>query len=163
MALATRPITAAERARRTRDYEEALASIRLEGFDLAEQVTALYQRYIDGELTLAEVGSAIDELDVREFGPVSVSRHKRPDKPARSRYPELLDRFEARRTHQRVAESIDAPLMGQFDIAHLKAIHRHIFQDVYGWAEEFRTVKHIEGRSALRTRRLSRTGAATGS
>ena len=59
-----------ERARRTRVYEEALASIRLEGFDLDEPVKALYRRYIDGELTLAEVGSAIEGLDDREFGPV---------------------------------------------------------------------------------------------
>jgi hypothetical protein len=78
MALATHPITAAERARRIRVYEEARASVRLEGFELDEQVEALYQRYMSGELTLAEVGSAIDELDDREFGPVSLSRHKRP-------------------------------------------------------------------------------------
>jgi hypothetical protein len=78
MALATHPITTAERARRTRVYEEARASVRLEGLELDEQVEALYQRYISGELTLAEVGSAIDELDDREFGPVSLSRHKRP-------------------------------------------------------------------------------------
>jgi antitoxin VbhA-like protein len=84
MGLATHPITAAERARRTRVYEEALASIRLEGFELDEQATALYHRYVDGDLTLAEVGSAIDELDNREFGPVSVSRHQRPQKPPRS-------------------------------------------------------------------------------
>jgi hypothetical protein len=84
MARAIHPISAAERARRTRVYEEALASVRLEGFELDEQAKALYQRYIDGELTLAEVGSAIDELDDREFGPVSVSRHKRPQEPPRS-------------------------------------------------------------------------------
>lgn len=84
MALATDIVTASERARRTRVYEEALASIRLEGFELDEQVKALYGRYISGELTLAEVGSAIDELDTREFGPVSLSRHKRPEEPARS-------------------------------------------------------------------------------
>jgi hypothetical protein len=78
MALATHPITAAERARRTCVYEEARASVRLEGFELDEQVEALYQRYMSGELTLAEVGSAIDDLDDREFGPVSLSRHKRP-------------------------------------------------------------------------------------
>jgi hypothetical protein len=84
MARAIQPITAVERARRTRVYEEALASVRLEGFELDEQAKALYQRYIDGELTLAEVGSAIDELDDREFGPVSVSRHKRPQEPPRS-------------------------------------------------------------------------------
>jgi Antitoxin VbhA len=84
MALATHTIAAAERARRIRVYEEALASVRLEGFDLDEQVKALYRRYIDGELTLAEVGGRIDEFDDREFGPVSLPRHKRPQEPARS-------------------------------------------------------------------------------
>jgi hypothetical protein len=63
MALSIHLITVAERTRRTRVYEEALASVRLEGFELDEQAKALYRRYIDGELTLAEVGSAIDELD----------------------------------------------------------------------------------------------------
>lgn len=78
MALAIRPIDAAERSRRARVYEEALASVRLEGFDLDDQVKALYRRFMDGELTLAEVGREIDELDDREFGPVSLSRRKRP-------------------------------------------------------------------------------------
>ena len=84
MALAADPITAAERARRTRVYEEALASVRLEGFELDDQVKQLYLQYINGKLTLAEVKSAIDELDDREFGPVSLSRHKRSKEPARS-------------------------------------------------------------------------------
>jgi hypothetical protein len=82
--LAIHPITAAERARRTRVYEEALASIRLEGFELYEDVKAIYRRYIDGALTLDEVGTAINELDDREFGPLPVSRHKHPQEPARS-------------------------------------------------------------------------------
>jgi hypothetical protein len=68
------PLTAAERVRRTQVYEEALASVRLEGFELDEQVKELYGRYISEELTLAEVGSAIDELDAREFGPVRAAR-----------------------------------------------------------------------------------------
>jgi cell filamentation protein len=59
--------------------------------------------------------------------------------------PELLARFEARRTHRRIAELIDAPVEGAFDVAHLKAIHRHIFQDVYEWAGEFRTVNISKG------------------
>jgi hypothetical protein len=84
MGLATHPITAAERSRRIRVYADAVASIGLEGFELDEEVKALYQRYIDGELTLAEVGNAIDELDDREFGSLSLSRHKRPQEPARS-------------------------------------------------------------------------------
>jgi cell filamentation protein len=54
--------------------------------------------------------------------------------------PELLSRFEARQTHRRIAELIDTPITGIFDAAHLKAIHRHIFQDVYEWAGEFQTV-----------------------
>jgi len=54
--------------------------------------------------------------------------------------PNLLERFEARRSHRRLAELIDTPLLGGFDVAHLKAIHRYIFQDVYDWAGQFRTV-----------------------
>ncbi|MGH9483312.1 MAG: antitoxin VbhA family protein, partial [Terriglobales bacterium] len=69
MAVATKPITPAERAKRLRVYEEALASVRLEGFELDDRGKALYKRYIDGELTLTEVGSAIDEFDQREFRP----------------------------------------------------------------------------------------------
>jgi cell filamentation protein len=59
--------------------------------------------------------------------------------------PELLERFEGRRTHRRIAELIDTPLAGRFDVAHLKAIHRYIFQDVYHWAGEFRTVNISKG------------------
>jgi cell filamentation protein len=59
--------------------------------------------------------------------------------------PELLARFEARQTHRRIAELIDTAVEGGFDVAHLKAIHRHIFQDVYEWAGEFRTVNISKG------------------
>jgi cell filamentation protein len=57
----------------------------------------------------------------------------------------LLARFEARRTHRRIAELIDTPLEGGFDLAHFKAIHRYIFQDVFEWAGEFRTVNISKG------------------
>ncbi|WP_144794115.1 Fic/DOC family protein [Corynebacterium singulare] len=39
----------------------------------------------------------------------------------------------------RIAELEAAPLEGAFDYAHFKAIHRHLFQDVYEWAGEERT------------------------
>jgi len=32
------------------------------------------------------------------------------------------------------------PIAGEFDTKHLRAIHRYIFQDVYDWAGELRTV-----------------------
>ena len=59
--------------------------------------------------------------------------------------PQLLERFEARRTHWRIAELIDTPVPGRFDLAHFKAIHRHIFQDVFEWAGQFRTVNLSKG------------------
>lgn len=34
---------------------------------------------------------------------------------------------------------------GEFDLAHIKAIHRHLFQDVYRWAGETRTVELSKG------------------
>lgn len=59
--------------------------------------------------------------------------------------PRLLARFEARQTHRRIAELMDTPLSGKSDIAHFKAIHRYIFQDVFEWAGEFRTVNISKG------------------
>ena len=34
----------------------------------------------------------------------------------------------------------ERPITGKFDIAHLRAIHRYIFQDVFPWAGDFREV-----------------------
>jgi cell filamentation protein len=45
-------------------------------------------------------------------------------------HPEQLARFEARQTHRSIAELIDKPITDGFDVAHLKGIHRLIFQDV---------------------------------
>jgi cell filamentation protein len=59
--------------------------------------------------------------------------------------PELLERFEARQTHRRIAELIDTPVPGIFDLANLKAIHRYIFQDVFEWAGQFRNVNISKG------------------
>jgi cell filamentation protein len=59
--------------------------------------------------------------------------------------PKLLERFEARRTQRRIAELIDTLVPGRFDVGHLEAIHRCIFQDVYEWAGQFRTVNMSKG------------------
>ena len=59
--------------------------------------------------------------------------------------PRQLGAFEANATAARLIELDAAPLAGQFDPTHLKAIHRHIFQDVYPWAGEFRTVNIAKG------------------
>ena len=58
-----------------------------------------------------------------------------------------LDKFEADATAVRMLELIDKPIQGYFDLAHLQAIHRHLFQDVYDWAGELRKVDISRGGS----------------
>lgn len=40
----------------------------------------------------------------------------------------------------RLYQLYENPIKGNFDYDHLCNIHRHIFQDLYGWAGETRTV-----------------------
>jgi cell filamentation protein len=49
-----------------------------------------------------------------------------------------LANFEAEVSDARADEEVPA---GDLDYAHFKAIHRHLFQDVYDWAGEARTVR----------------------
>src|SRR5882672_8750577 len=70
------------------------------------------------------------------------------------RYPQQLAAFEANATAARLVELDAAPLAGWFGVAHMKAIHRHMFQDVYLRAGEFRTVNiskagHLFGLAAF--------------
>lgn len=55
---------------------------------------------------------------------------------------EALDRAERRLVYLRQAEDIPT---GDFDLAHLRAIHRHLFQDVFDWAGQIRTVEISKG------------------
>ena len=56
------------------------------------------------------------------------------------RDPERLSKFEMDMTTRRLSELAHNPIQGRFGAQHLQAIHRYIFQDVYGWAGEFRSV-----------------------
>ncbi len=56
-----------------------------------------------------------------------------------------LQRVEATLTAIRLAELEAQPLPGAFDLDHLKAIHRYIFQDIYTWAGELRQVDISKG------------------
>ena len=57
----------------------------------------------------------------------------------------LLDWFEMAMTTRRITELEHQPRPGGLDATHLRAIHRYIFQDVYGWAGEYRTVDIARG------------------
>ena len=47
---------------------------------------------------------------------------------------------EAELTASRIYDLIRSPIPGAYDLAHLRAFHRQIFQDLYDWAGELRTV-----------------------
>ncbi|MGH6815268.1 MAG: Fic/DOC family protein [Hyphomicrobiaceae bacterium] len=57
-----------------------------------------------------------------------------------------LEAFETVITDQRSAEGLPS---GRFSLTHYRAIHRHLFQDVYDWAGKFRTVRIAKGRSVF--------------
>ena len=61
------------------------------------------------------------------------------------RNPERLAALEASVTVARLVELDASALHGQFDAAHLRGVHRHIFQDIYPWAGEYRTVNISKG------------------
>jgi cell filamentation protein len=49
---------------------------------------------------------------------------------------------------------------GDFDLTHLRAVHRHLFQDVCDWAGDVRTVEIAKGGSQFQFRRYIATGMA---
>ena len=53
-----------------------------------------------------------------------------------------LDAFEAEISNARAQEPFPA---GDLDFKHYKAIHHHLFQDVYDWAGKIRTVRILKG------------------
>lgn len=55
-----------------------------------------------------------------------------------------LDEFEAEITAQRAEEPLPA---GRLSASHYRAIHKHLFQDIYVWAGKTRTVRMSKGGS----------------
>jgi cell filamentation protein len=68
-----------------------------------------------------------------------------------------LDRIERQLVTQRIKDGVPT---GKFDLAHLQAIHRHLFQDLYDWAGELRTVEINKGGHQFQFRQYIQTGMA---
>ncbi len=51
-----------------------------------------------------------------------------------------LEEAERRLTMFRMSDLLDTPVKGDFDLKHLQSIHRYLFQDLYSWAGQIRTV-----------------------
>ena len=58
---------------------------------------------------------------------------------------ERLRQLERVLSGARLVDLYRKPLKGRFDFAHLKAIHAHLFQDIYPFAGEVRTVDIAKG------------------
>ena len=68
-----------------------------------------------------------------------------------------LERVERRLVVQRIREGVPT---GSFELSHLCAIHHHLFQDIYDWAGELRTVEISRGRQQFQFRQFIVTGMA---
>ncbi|HHW94746.1 MAG TPA: cell filamentation protein Fic [Mogibacterium sp.] len=53
----------------------------------------------------------------------------------------VLSEVEGKLSSLRIHQMEKTPITGNFDLLHLQAIHRFIFQDIYEWAGELRTLE----------------------
>ena len=67
-------VTNEERAARQDCVEQALASVRIEGLEPDEETKAIAERYVDGELTIWQMGEEIRAANARKYGSVHVPR-----------------------------------------------------------------------------------------
>jgi hypothetical protein len=65
------------RIRRAREVENALASVRMEGLEPSDEAKAMFQRYIDGDLTSEDLDRAFDRYFDRKYGPVRLPSDER--------------------------------------------------------------------------------------
>ena len=65
------------RMQREREVENALASVRMEGLEPSAEAKDIFKRYVEGDVTLKEMGRAVDQLLDRQYGPVRLSRDER--------------------------------------------------------------------------------------
>jgi cell filamentation protein len=73
------------------------------------------------------------------------------------RDPRALDLEERRLVSSRIEEGTPS---GDFDLLHLQAIHRHLFQDIFDWAGQLRTVDISKGDTGFMPRQYIETGMA---
>ncbi len=66
-----------------------------------------------------------------------------------------LEKTERRLVGDRIVEGVPK---GDFDLSHLQAIHKHLFQDIYEWAGEIRTVEIFKGSQQFQFRQYIGTG-----
>lgn len=61
----------------------------------------------------------------------------------------ILQQAERYYTSERINQLALKPIKGNFDLRHLKAIHKYIFQDLYTWAGEVRRINISKGHTVF--------------
>ena len=74
MILGQSPITDQERETRRDVIAQSAATNRLEGLESSPEAKRIFARFADGDLTLEEMGSEIEALNERKYGPLSLPR-----------------------------------------------------------------------------------------
>ena len=69
-----------------------------------------------------------------------------------------LEHFENIHVEYRLIGLRAEPIAGNYDLAHVQAIHRHLFQDVYPWAGDLRTVGISKGTRDLQDGTQAKAG-----
>lgn len=66
------------RTQREREVHNALASVRMEGLEVSSEAQAIFQQYVDGDLSSEELDRAFDRYFDRKYGPVRLPGNERP-------------------------------------------------------------------------------------
>lgn len=77
MASTSTDVNEQERAQSEQALVETVANLRIEDLHLDDEAMCIFQRHVDGEFSSEAFRAAIDELNERRFGSVSVSRNAR--------------------------------------------------------------------------------------
>ena len=85
---------------------------------------------------------AADAADPYAYPGTDVLRNK-----AGIRDPIKLERFEYEQSYARAREIRERPSPARFDLKQLQHLHKHLFQDVYDWAGQIRTIEITKGGS----------------
>ncbi|MBM3756715.1 MAG: hypothetical protein FJW38_22355 [Acidobacteria bacterium] len=63
------------REQRALEIENALASVRIEGLEPSAEALAIFERYVEGELSMSEMGAEFDAYVERTYRSVRLSGH----------------------------------------------------------------------------------------
>lgn len=145
------------------NIEAVLADIRMEGFKFTHKEEALFQEIGRGKITPIEARQSLlnrnqnlhnaepnkyinipPELDVVFMNDVYPGTNVLVNKLGINDW-DLLQEAERNLTGFRMIELRKEPVPGKFDFEHLKAIHYAIFQDIFPWAGQVRTLNIGKG------------------